>query len=167
METIANSSWFIPVLLAVMVIGLVGLVFYIIPGLTIIWLAVLAYGIVTGFNLTSGILFGIITLLMVGGNLVDNLTMGNEARKTGASWLAIVVALVAGIAGTFILPPFGGLLFAAVGILIVEWIRKKDFKAGLKSTGGILKGCGVAVIARFLIGLIMIGLWGMWVWLVK
>ncbi len=167
METIAQSPWFIPILLAVMAVGLLGLLFYIIPGLTIIWLAVLAYGIVTGFNWYSGILFGVITLLMIGGNLVDNLIMGDQARKSGASWPAILVALVAGIAGTFILPPFGGLLFAAVGILVFEWIRKKDFKEGLKSTGGILKGCGMAVVLRFLIGCLMIVLWGLWVWLIK
>jgi uncharacterized protein YqgC (DUF456 family) len=167
METIAQSPWFIPILLAVMAVGLLGLLFYIIPGLTIIWLAVLAYGIVTGFNWYSGIVFGVITLLMIGGNLVDNLIMGDQARKSGASWPAILVALAAGIAGTFLLPPFGGLLFAAVGILIFEWIRKKDFKEGLKSTGGILKGCGIAVVLRFMIGCLMIGLWGAWVWLIK
>ena len=167
METIANSAWFIPVLIGIMLLGLFGLMLYIIPGLTIIWLAILAYGIVTGFNVYSGIVFGIITLLMIGGNLIDNLMMGKEARKSGAGWLSIVVALAAGIAGTFILPPFGGLLFAAVGILVVEWIRKKNFKEGLKSTGGILKGCGLAVIVRFMIGAIMIGLWGGWVWLIK
>lgn len=167
METIAQSPWFIPILLAVMAVGLIGLLFYIIPGLTIIWLAVLAYGIVTGFNWYSGILFGVITLLMIGGNLVDNLIMGDQARKSGASWPAILVALVAGVAGTFILPPFGGILFAAVGILIFEWIRKKDFKEGLKSTGGILKGCGLAVVLRFMIGVLMIGLWGLWLWLIK
>ncbi len=167
METIANSAWFIPVLIGIMLLGLFGLMLYIIPGLTIIWLAILAYGIVTGFNVYSGIVFGVITLLMIGGNLIDNLMMGKEARKSGAGWLSIVVALVAGIVGTFILPPFGGLLFAAVGILVVEWIRKKNFKEGLKSTGGILKGCGLAVIVRFMIGAIMIGLWGGWVWLIK
>lgn len=167
METIASSAWFIPVLIGIMLLGLFGLMLYIIPGLTIIWLAILAYGIVTGFNVYSGIVFGIITLLMIGGNLIDNLMMGKEARKSGAGWLSIVVALTAGIAGTFILPPFGGLLFAVVGILVVEWIRKKNFKEGLKSTGGILKGCGLAVIARFLIGAVMIGLWGVWVWLIK
>jgi uncharacterized protein len=167
MEQIANSGWFIPVLITVMAVGLFGLLFYIIPGLTIIWLAVLAYGIVTGFNLSFGIIFGLITLLMIGGNLVDNLLMGKEARKSGASWLAVVVALVAGVAGTFILPPFGGILFALAGILAVEWIRKKDFKEGLRSTGGILKGCGLAVVVRFGIGVLMIGLWALWVWLIK
>lgn len=166
MEAIANSSWFIPVLAVVMGIGLFGLLFYIIPGLTIIWLAILAYGIVTGFSLGSGILFAVITVLMLGGNLIDNLFMGKEARKTGASWASIIVALVAGIAGTFILPPFGGLLFAAAAILIVEWIKKKDIKEGLKSTGSILKGCGFAVVARFGIGIMMILMWVAWVlWL--
>jgi uncharacterized protein len=167
METIANSSWFIPVLIAIMAVGLIGLMFYIIPGLTIIWLAILAYGIVNGFNVASGILFGVITLLMIGGNLVDNLMMGKEARKTGAGWASILVALIAGIIGTFVLPPLGGLLFAGLGILIFEWIRKKDFTEGLKSTGGILKGCGLAIIVRFVIGIVMIGLWGIWVLLIK
>ena len=166
MEAVANSSWFVPVLAVIMAIGLLGLLLYIIPGLTIIWLAILAYGIVTGFSLQSGILFAVITLLMVGGNLIDNLLMGAEAKKTGASWAAVVVALIAGIAGTFILPPFGGLLFAAVSILVVEWIRKRDLKEGAKSAGGILKGCGFAVITRLGIGILMIGLWVVWVlWL--
>jgi uncharacterized protein len=167
MESIANSSWFIPVLFGIMLIGLFGLFTFLIPGLTIIWLAILIYGVVTGFNLPSGILFGVITLLMIGGNLIDNLIMGKEARKSGASWLSIVVAMVAGIAGTFLLPPFGGLLFASVGILIVEWIRNKNFKEGLKSTGGILKGCGLSVVVRFLIGFVMIGLWGVWIWIIN
>lgn len=166
MDAIANSTWFPIVLGVIMGVGLLGLLLYIIPGLTVIWLAILAYGIVTGFTVRSGILFAVITLLMIGGNLIDNLFMGNEARKTGASWVSIVVALVAGIAGTFILPPFGGLLFAAVGILAVEWIRKKDLNEGLRSTGGILKGCGLAMITRFGIGVVMICLWLVWlIWL--
>ncbi|EKD88930.1 MAG: hypothetical protein ACD_34C00268G0001, partial [uncultured bacterium] len=69
--------------------------------------------------------------------------------------------------GTFVLPPFGGLLFAAVAILIFEWIRKKDFKEGLKSTGGILKGCGLSIVVRVLIGMVMIGIWGAWALWIK
>ena len=166
MENIANSAWFISILAAVMVVGLLGLLFYIIPGLTIIWVAILTYGIMNGFTVWSGILFGVITLLMIGGNLADNYFMGDQARKTGASWVGIVVALVLGVVGTFVLPPFGGILFAAVGILAVEWINKKNFKEALKSTGGMLKGCSFAVVVRFSIGLVMIGLWVAWfLWL--
>jgi uncharacterized protein YqgC (DUF456 family) len=167
MEAIANSGWFVPVLAVIMAIGLFSLLLYIIPGLTIIWVAALVYGIVKGFTLTSGILFGVITLLMLLGNVVDNLTMGASAKKTGASWLSIGVALAAGVAGSLLLPPFGGIIAAMVGILVVEWIRNRDFSAGLKSTGGILKGCGMGVILRFGIGVVMIGLWVVWVVMVK
>lgn len=167
METIANSTWFVPVIAVIMALGLFSLLTYIVPGLTIIWIAALVYGIVKGFTVSTGIIFGVITLLMLGGNLVDNLTMGASAKKTGASWLSIAVALVAGVAGTFLLPPFGGILFSAVGILVVEWIRNKNLEAGLRSTGGILKGCGLGVILRFGIGVIMIGLWVLWVVLAR
>lgn len=167
MEAIGNSSWFIPVLAAIMAVGLFGLFLYIIPGLTIIWIAVLIFGIVKGFTLPTGIIFGVITLLMIGGNIVDNLMMGAEAKKSGASWLSIGVALVAGVAGTLLLPPFGGIVAAAAGILIVEWIRNKDLLAGLRSTGGILKGCGLAVIIRFGIGVLMIALWVLWIVMIR
>jgi len=167
MEAIGNSSWFIPVLAAIMAVGLFGLFLYIIPGLTIIWIAVLIFGIVKGFTLPTGIIFGIITLLMLGGNIADNLMMGAEAKKSGASWISIAVAMVAGVAGTLLLPPFGGIVAAAVGILIVEWIRNKDLLAGLRSTGGILKGCGLAVIIRFGIGLVMIALWVLWTVMIR
>jgi uncharacterized protein YqgC (DUF456 family) len=162
MEAIANSGWFIPVLIVVMTLGLFSLLTYVVPGLTIIWVAILAYGIVFGFTTWTGVLFGVITLLMLGGNLIDNLMMGKGAHDTGASWWSIILALVCGIVASFFITPFGGIAVAAVVILIIEWIRKKDFKEGLKSTGGIIKGCGVAVVLRFFIGMVMIGLWAIW-----
>jgi len=167
MEAIGNSSWFIPVLAGIMALGLFSLFLYIIPGLTIIWIAILIFGIVKGFTLPTGIIFGVITLLMIGGNIVDNVMMGAEARKSGASWISIVVALVAGVAGTILLPPFGGILAAVIGILAVEWIRSRNFEAGLRSTGGILRGCGLAMIIRFFIGMIMIALWVMWIVMIR
>jgi uncharacterized protein len=167
MDAIANSAWFIPVLLVVMVLALFSLLTYLVPGLTIIWVCVLAYAIVYGFNTWGIVLFVIITLLMIGGNLVDNYMMGKEAHKTGAAWWSIVIALIAGVVGTIALPPFGGILAAGLSILIIEWIRKKDFKEGLKSTGGIIKGCGASVIVRFFIGAVMIGLWAIWAFLIN
>jgi uncharacterized protein len=167
MDAIANSAWFIPVLVVVMLLGLFGLLTYLVPGLTIIWVAILAYGIVYGFTTWTGILFAVITLLMLGGNLVDNYMMGKEAHKSGAAWWSIIVAVICGIVGTIYLPPFGGIAAAALAILIIEWIRKKDLKEGLKSTGGILKGCGASVIIRFFIGVLMIGLWAIWAFLIN
>jgi uncharacterized protein len=153
-------------ILVTMLVGLFGLLIPIIPGITIIWVAALAYGLIAGFNLAGGIVFGVITVLMIVGNFADNLLMGASARKTGASWISILVALVAGIVGTFVLPPVGGLLFALVGIFIVEYIRVRDWKKALESLRGMATGCGWSVAARFIIGLMMIAWWLIWAFVV-
>jgi uncharacterized protein len=153
------------IVLFTMVIGLLGLSLPGVPGLTIVWVAALVYGLIDGFNWASGILFAFITILMIFGNLVDNLFMGAGARVTGASWLAIGVAMVAGIAGTLLLPPIGGLIFALVGVFLVEIIRLKEWKKAIESVKGMALGCGWSFVARFVIGLMMIAWWLIWAFL--
>ena len=106
--------------LTVMLVGLFSLLLPIIPGLVIIWVPALIYGLITGFDWIGGVIFSFITILMIIGNISDNLMMGAGARQKGASWLSVIVALVAAIAGTIIWPPVGGLLMALVGVFLVD-----------------------------------------------
>jgi uncharacterized protein YqgC (DUF456 family) len=147
-----------------MLIGLVGLFFFL-PGLTIIWIAGLVYGLLTGFTWVSGIIFGVMTVIMLGGNIIDNVIMGASARISGTSWLAIGIALVGGVVGTILLPPVGGLLLALLGIFAVEWIRLRSWRKGLESVRSWAVGCGGAAILRFGLGIAMIGLWVLWVFM--
>jgi uncharacterized protein YqgC (DUF456 family) len=151
------------VVLAVMLFGLLGLAIPVLPGLVIIWVPALVYGILTGFNWLSGGLFAGMTVLMIIGNLVDNVIMGARAREQGASWLAIAVALTAGIIGSIVFPPFGGLIAALIGLFLVEILRLKDLRRALESTRSMAVGCGWAAVVRFGIGLVMILLWGAWI----
>ncbi len=155
------------VILAVMVIGLLGLLTTIIPGLTIIWVAALVYFIVSGFNTGSIILMVVLTLLMLGGNLLDNFFMAGSARRTGASWLAIGVALLAGVVGTIAFPPFGGLVAALLGVFAVEYLRLRDVQKALESARSMAAGCGWAVLARFGVGLVMILAWLLYILLAR
>ncbi len=151
------------VILAVMLFGLFSLVIPALPGLVIIWAPALVYGLVTGFNWINGILFAIITLLMLFGSVVDNIIMGQRARQTGASWIAITVSLIAGLAGSLFFPPFGGLVGALLGLFVVEILRLKDIRSAIKSTKEMALGCGWAAVIRFGLGVIMILLWLAWV----
>jgi len=64
--------------------------------------------------------------------------------------------------GSLVWPPFGGLL-AALGILfLVEYVRLKDVDQAWISTRSMAVGCGWAVVARLVVGVIMIGLWVVW-----
>jgi uncharacterized protein YqgC (DUF456 family) len=149
--------------LGVMLIGLFGLLTTIIPGLVMIWVAALVYWLVTGFSTGSIVLFVIMTVLMVVGSVLDNVIMGASARKTGASWLSIGVALLAGVVGSLMLPPFGGLVAALVALFVVEYLRLRDVQQALDSARSMAAGCGWSVLLRFAIGSVMILMWGLYV----
>jgi uncharacterized protein YqgC (DUF456 family) len=150
--------------LTFMLFGLFGLIIPVIPGLVIIWVAALGYGIASGFGTLGWIMFAIISLLMVAGSVIDNVLMGTQARQSGASWVSIAAALVFGIAGNFVLPVIGGLIAALLALFIAEWIRRKNWRESLKSVGGMAWGCGWAFVIRFIMGVVMIGLWMIWAW---
>lgn len=148
----------------VMLFGLIGLILPIYPGTVIIWLAALGYGLIDGFSTLGWILFGVITVLMLISTVVDNLLMGVGARQGGASWYSILVALLAGVLGTVLFPPIGGLIAAPLAVFGLEYLRRGDRQQAWQALRGLATGWGLSFVARFLIGLTMIGLWWLWVW---
>ena len=146
----------------IMAVGLLGLVIPIYPGVTIIWAAALIHGIATGFAVLEIWVLVVITLLMITGNLVDNLLMGGKARQAGASWLSIAGALAAGLIGTFVFPPIGGIIAAPTLLFLLEYARLRDSQESWDITKGLLTGWGLSFVARFLIGLAMIAVWVIW-----
>jgi uncharacterized protein YqgC (DUF456 family) len=110
------------------------------------------------------VLFALLTLLMLLGTVIDNILMGAGAKQSGASWLGIGIALLAGLAGTLLIPPLGGLLTAPLAVFIYEYSRQKDWRKAWAAVRGLALGWGLSFLARFAIGLGMMGLWWIWVW---
>jgi uncharacterized protein YqgC (DUF456 family) len=147
-----------------MLVGLFGLIIPIFPGILIMWLAALVYGLLTGFGTLGVVLFVILTLLMIAGEVVDNVLMGMGARKGGASWFSIGAAIVAGVLGTIIFPPIGGLIAAPLAVYLLEYQRLRDTQKAWLALRGLLFGWGTSFFVRFGIGLVMMLLWWLWVW---
>jgi uncharacterized protein YqgC (DUF456 family) len=158
------SHYIVWITLVLMLVGMVTILVPVLPGLMIMWLAAIAYGFVHGFNTLGIVLIGVITLLAFGGMLVDNILIGAGARKSGASWGAIVVALLGGLLGTVFFPPFGGFIAAPVAIFLLEYLRLKDVKKAWQALVGLATGFGASYVTRILLGMVIIGLWAIWVW---
>ena len=79
------------IILAGMLVTLCGLLVPVFPGLVVIWLLALLYGLVAGFGTLGAVLFVIITVLAILGEIADNLLMSKKARQEGARWLSIAV----------------------------------------------------------------------------
>ncbi len=154
--------------LFVLLVGLIGLIVPVFPGLTVMWFGALVYtllqyaaGLMTGWD---WFLFALITLLMIFGNIVDNLIIARKMRDKYIPWSSIIWAFAAGIVASLFLTPLVGLIAAPVGLFAAEIVRLKDQNAAIESTKAYMIGWGWAFGARFLIGLMMTGLWMLSAW---
>lgn len=152
-----------------LLVGLLGLIVPVFPGLVIMWLGTLVYALIqsaagkmTGWD---WFLFGGITILMVIGNVADNIIIARKMRDQYIPWSSIFWAFAAGIVASFVLTPLGGLVAAPLGLFLAEMSRLKDRNAAIASTKAYMIGWGWAFGVRFIIGLMMIGSWMLWAWI--
>jgi len=167
-----QSAWIVIVdalTLFVLLVGLVGLIMPVFPGLTVMWLATLVYallqsaaGRMTGWD---WFLFALITVLMIGGNIVDNLIIASKMRDQFIPWSSILLAFAAGIVASIFFTPLIGLVAAPLGLFLAELRRLKNRDEAIKSTKAYMVGWGWAFGARFMIGMAMTGFWMLWAWI--
>lgn len=148
--------------LIVMLFGLFGLIVPIFPGLVIIWLAALGFGLVHGFGTLGWVVFGLMTVLMIIGNIADGALMSAKALEYGASKGSIVLTLLVSIAVSLVMSPLGGLIAAPLTLYLSEKARGHSKEEAWAITRGLMTGWGWAFVARFGIGVVMIGLWAIW-----
>lgn len=145
-----------------MLIGLVGLIIPLFPGVLVMWVAALIYGITVGFNTLGIILFVLITIVAIAASLVDNVLTGAGAVKSGAVWWTSLLGMLAGVIFTLIWPPIGGVIATPLVVLLLEYLRQKDWKKALTALKGAVIGWALSFVARFILGLFILGLWVVW-----
>ena len=154
--------------LFVMLLGLVGLLMPIFPGLTVMWLATAVYALVESANLNMDwvdwTLFVLVTLLMLAGNVVDNIIIAKKMRDVAIPWRSVGISWAAGIIASIFFTPLIGVLASPVALLAAEYLRLRDRRQAVISTKAYLVGWGWAFAARFSIGVVMTGLWMLWAW---
>lgn len=155
--------------LFVLFLGLLGLIVPVFPGLTVMWIATLVFailqaagGLMTGWD---WFLFALITLLMIGGNIVDNLIIASKMRGHEIPWKNILLCYAAGIIVSLFFTPLIGLVASPLSLLGLEYLRFRDWKQARESLKVFLVGWGASFAARFGIGFLMIVFWALWAWL--
>jgi uncharacterized protein YqgC (DUF456 family) len=154
--------------LLALIVGLLGLIVPVFPGLVIMWLGTLVYAIIqSAAGNMSGwkwFLFGVITVLMITGSIVDNIIIARKMRDKYIPWSSILWAFAAGVVASLFFTPLIGLVAAPAGLFLAESSRLKNRDAAIDSTKAYMIGWGWAFGARFLIGLVMMGFWMIWAW---
>ncbi|OGO21069.1 MAG: hypothetical protein A2Y54_00455 [Chloroflexi bacterium RBG_16_51_16] len=151
-----------------LLLGLAGLIIPIFPGLTIMWLAALIYAIFQNIaeKMTTWdwVLFGLITALMLIGNILDNIIIARKMRDHYIPWRSILLAFAAGILASLFFTPLMGLIASPAALFTAEYLRLRNRGEALNSTKAWMIGWGWAFAARFSIGVVIISFWMLWAW---
>lgn len=146
----------------VMVIGLCGVVIPLLPGLTLIWVAALAYGFAVGWGPGAVTVMVVLSLLLTVGIVKSVIVPRRAAAGGGASGLAQFFGLVGAVAGFFLIPIVGVIVGALVGILGAEFAIKRDWDEAWTATKATAKGFGISALIDLGLGLAMITVWAAW-----
>jgi uncharacterized protein YqgC (DUF456 family) len=147
-------------------LGLMGAILPVVPGPLLIWLGVALWAWADGyqaFGWPTLLLLAIIAVLALGSDLLLT-TIGS--RKAGAGWKSVVGAILFGIVGGVLLsgmlPLVGSLagtvLGAVFGIILVEYLDKRDWGRALRASRGYLTGYLAANALELLLSLLMIAI---------
>ncbi|MBN2084404.1 MAG: DUF456 domain-containing protein [Anaerolineales bacterium] len=151
------------VILFVMLLGLIGVVVPLLPGIELIWLAALGYGILHGFTWPGVFAMVGITILLLAGLSSDIWITGLGLKSTGTSMLSILIGVVLLVAGSIFLSPLGGILLGLGGMALLEFRRHRSWKKAVSSAGSALISFGLSYGFKLFVGLLMIGVWLIWV----
>jgi len=154
--------WVFWLALAAMVVGLIGVILPVVPGVGFVWLVVLAYAVAEHFATIDPISFTVLTVLGAIGVSADLWMSQLGAKVGGASVWSLLSGVLLGLIGAIVGFVFlgigavpGAVLGAILGVFLAEWYRRKDWREAFKAGGGWLVGCTLSGVVQFLIALLM------------
>jgi uncharacterized protein YqgC (DUF456 family) len=141
--------------LAVMLVGLAGVVMPALPGIPLIWLAMLGYGLYEGFREMSPGFLIVTFLVAVISMVAEHYTKAWGARRYGAGRAGMWGALVGSILGLFFMP-IGLLAGPFLGALIGELMAGRSAEEALRAGWGGLMGVLGSVVVNFILALMLV-----------
>jgi uncharacterized protein YqgC (DUF456 family) len=145
-----------------MLVGLFGLLVPFFPGIELIWVTALLYGLVNKFGTLGGWMFALITLLGLFAMVIDNILMVVLARHEGAAWKSLLLGFLGGVVGLVIFPPWGGFIGSPLAVYLFEYLRLRDWKKAWAALRGLALGWLASLVVRFMLAAAMVGLWLVW-----
>ena len=142
-----------------MIVGLVGVLVPVLPGLVIVWLAGVGSVLWQGTDTTGWLVAWWLTGLFALGTLATVVLPTRRGRELGASTASLASGLLGAVIGFFVLPVAGFPVGFLAGLTIGERTRLGEWAAARRSTLAVLRAYGVGVVIELLSGITMVGSW--------
>ena len=141
--------------IVVMLIGIAGSIMPVLPGIPLIFLAILGYGWFEGFNLVGVHYIAIIGTLTLLSLLVDYIAGVWGAKRAGSSKLGMFGAALGIIIGMFF-GPIGILVGPLVGAFAGEYLVLQNVSQAINVAAGTVVGIFAGIAFKVLLGIGML-----------
>ena len=145
------------VLLAV-VVGVIGVVVPVLPGLLLVYGAVALWGVLQ-HDVEGWVVVAVATVLLALGQVAKYLLPGRRLRSAGVPWSTMLAGTVLGIVGFFVVPVVGLLLGFVLGVYLAELLRTRDHSVAWPSTVHALKAAGWSMLIELAAALLIAATW--------
>ncbi len=144
-------------------IGVIGAVIPVLPDISLIWGATLAYGLIAGWGESGPWLFAAISLMGLFGVAADVWVSSTGAKMGGASIWSAVGGVLLGFIGLLFFGPLGLFGGMAVGTFLLELIRRRKPMDALRAVLGVGLGYGASFLVKLILSIGMAVIWVVWV----
>ncbi|WP_295698951.1 DUF456 domain-containing protein [Lapillicoccus sp.] len=142
-----------------MVVGLIGVVVPVIPGLAIVMLGTVLWAADRG-DVHAWLVVGAATVLYAAGLVTRYALPGRRMRRAGVRPATLVLALVAAVAGFVVVPVVGAPIGFVLGVYLVELAGHRDHgrarAATMAALEGVVTSAGIELVTGFAIVLIWV-----------
>jgi len=146
-------------------VGVAGTIIPVLPGSILIGASLLAWALWGGAGTTGWVVFGIGLVFVLAGMAASAVLTGRKLKEHSIPSRSVVVGLVLGVAGMFIIPVVGLVVGFAAGLLLSELQRTRAFGTAVASSWAALKATGFGMIVEFGLACLAASTWviGLWV----
>lgn len=146
------------VVIALFLIGLAGTILPTLPGNILIFAGALVYGIFTGFEEVAFRVLAVLAGISIGAQVLDYVAEAYGAKRFGASKYGIWGGIIGAIVGLITFNIVGLIVGVFLGAVIPEMLLGgRSLKGALRIGYGSLLGFLGGTLMKFILGLVMIG----------
>ncbi|WP_338752043.1 DUF456 domain-containing protein [Janibacter alittae] len=127
------------VAVAIFVVGVLGIVLPVLPGLLLCVSAVLLWAVDTGGTLAWAT-FGVALVLYLIGVSLQLLIPGRRMRRDGVGGMTLVLGVFGAIVGLFVIPLLGLPIGFVAGVFTAEYLRFRELDRAWSATKSALRG---------------------------
>lgn len=142
----------------IMLVGLLGVVVPVLPGLLLIWVGVLLWSVTAGVA-AGWVVLGVVTLVYAVGVVCEYLIPGQRMKRAGVRTSTLVVGVLAAVVGAVVIPVLGAFVGFPLGIYLVQRVRRGSHASAWEGTVLALRAIGQNILIELTTAVLMIAIW--------